>query len=104
MVPIRRIIERSTFVDNPLAAFLGFNHYPLYLPEAVCDLGMDFQSCFNCCLGVEFSRKGDLKQDVLHDVRSKPLDGDPDLLTSEKHVLESPGSGAQRTRITHLAL
>src|SRR5580704_4515962 len=103
MIAVSRVIEGPGFVDNPLAAFLRFNYHTLDLIQPICDLRVQRNRRLDGCLCVEFGWKGDLKQNVLHDVGTKALRRDPDRITSEEHMLESPDFCAQGARVTHFA-
>ena len=81
---------------------MGADDDPVDLPEAVFDLRVQGHGTLDRGLGVELGGKGDLEEDVLHDVAAVgalELEG----LALEEDIVEAPGLGREHRRIAHLA-
>src|ERR1700730_13465218 len=101
MITVGRVVEGPGLVDDPLAAFLRFNYHALDLIQPIGDLRVQGNCSLDGGMCVELGWKGDLTQNVLHDVGTKSLRRDPDRIPSEEHMLETPDLRAQGARVTH---
>ena len=81
---------------------LGLDHDALDLPEPLAHARMQRHRRLHRGLRVELGRVGDLEEHVLHDVAAEGL-RQQQRLALEEHVLETPGLGAERRRVAHLA-
>src|SRR6516165_7876084 len=102
MIAVGRISERAGFVDDALAALLGFNDYALDRHETIFHLRMQRQCGFNSSLGMKFRREGDLEQNVLHHIGTESLIRNSKRFASESHILKTPQFRAERAGIPHL--
>jgi len=89
VVAIGGIGQRTGFVDDAFAAFLGLDDDALDGVEAGCDLRVQDDGGFNGGLGVEFGGEGDFEKHVLHNVGGKRL-GQGDGFSLEEDILKSP--------------
>ncbi len=94
--------ERSRLVDDAHARLLGLDDDALDLRELVLDLRVQGHRRFDRGLRMEFGRKRDLEQHVLHDVAAERL-RERHGLALEQDVLETPGLRRQRGGVAHLA-
>src|ERR1700745_4092665 len=99
MIAVGRVSQRTGFVDNALAALLGFNDYALDRLETIFHLRMQRQRGFNSGLGMEFRRERDLEQNVLHHVGRESLIRDSKRFAPEEHILKTPQFRAERAAL-----
>lgn len=74
------------------------------LIEAGGHFGVEQDRGLDGRLRVELGRKGNLEQDLLHDVGAESLRRDFDGVPLEEHVLEAPARRGERAGVAHLAL
>ena len=101
MIAVRRVVERTGFIDDTVTGFLGFNHDTLDLIDTIDDLRMQGNGGFNCCLGVELGWKGNLEQNIFHRVGAVAL-GELERFLAKRDILKSPGGCGDRRGIAHL--
>ena len=68
MVPIGRIMQRSCLIDDPNGRLMGRYENLINFIEAVHQLRMKLEGSFDSRLTMKFSRKGDFKQNIFHDI------------------------------------
>lgn len=103
VIAISGVDERTLLVDDANSGLVGLNVDLLDLVQARSNLRVQLDGTFDSGLSMEFSREGDLEQNVLHDVL---LEGALELerLTLEQHVRETPLGSGESSLVAHFAL
>ena len=96
LLSISEVGKRSILVNDPHSSLLRPDFDALNvirsLPESL-EFFVEGMGDLDSGLGVELGREGDLKENILHDVRSVGT-LELKLLALEKNVIEAPGLGS----------
>src|SRR6267142_6191955 len=102
VVAVGRIRERPPLVDDADGRLVSSYANAFYLVYSIFHQRVKLHGAFHCRLRVELRRIGDLEQHVLHHVAAERA-LELELLALEEHVVEAPGLGSERRRVTHFA-
>ena len=102
MIPIRRIYERSFFVDDPNSGLLSMNRDFLNGIKPIDNIRMQLHGRFGCGLCMKLGGKRHLEQDVFHHVAAE-RSADDHRLVLEHDIVKAPTRCRQRRGVSLFA-